>query len=93
MAQVCTVIQADPQSLATALAALNSEVLIVEKTSSAGKFLIVHQSPSTGQTYSVIAGDPAKLAGELQTLATGGATVNFVAATFSASHYVIGYVP
>jgi nitrate reductase NapAB chaperone NapD len=92
MAQVCTVIQADPQSLADALTALNSEVLIIEKTSSAGKFLVIHQSPSTSQTFEVIMGDPAKLADSLQTIITGGATVNIVCPTFSASHYVIGYV-
>ena len=50
MAQVCNVIQADPTSLAAALLALNKEVLIIEKTSSAGKFLVVSQAPATGQT-------------------------------------------
>ena len=92
MAQICTVIQADPNSLALALAALNKEVSIVEKTASAGKFLVVSQLPSTGQTFEVIAGDPDTLAASIAALITGGSVINFVAPTFSASHYVVGYV-
>lgn len=92
MAQVCTVIQADPDSLAAALAALNKEVLLVEKTASNGKFLIISQSPSTGQTFSVIAGDPDMLATSLSTLVGGGSVIGFVSSTFSSAHYVIGYV-
>lgn len=92
MAQVSQVIQADPNSLALALAALNEEVLIVEKTASAGKFLVVSQAPSTGQTFEVIAGDPDTLSASLNTLIGGGATIDIIAATFSAAHYVVGYV-
>ncbi len=92
MAQVCNVIQADPNSLAVALAALGKEVLIVEKTSSAGKFLVISEAPSTSQTFVVIAGDPEKLASSIATLVSGGATINLITPTFSASHYVVAYV-
>ncbi len=89
MAQSCTVIQADPDSLALALAALNEEVLLVEKTVSAGKFLVVSQTPSTSQTFTVIAGDPDKLADEINTMIGGGSTIDLVISTFSAAHYVV----
>ena len=92
MAQVCNVIQADPASLAIALAALNKEVLHVEKTSSAGKFLVISEAPSTSQLFVVIAGDPDKLASELSALITAGKTINVVTQTFSSSHYVVAYV-
>ena len=92
MAQTCTVIQADPNSLALALAALGKNVSIVEKTSSSGKFIVVSEAPSTGQTFIVITGDPAKLALDISALIVGGHTIDFVAPTFSASHYVVGYV-
>lgn len=92
MAQVSQVIQADPNSLAAALTALNKEVLIVEKTASAGKFLVISQAPSTGQTFAVIAGDPDKLATSLAALVGLGNDINIVSPTFSAAHYVIGYV-
>jgi len=92
MAQTSIVIQADPNSLAAALTALNREVLIVEKTASAGKFLVISDTPSTGQIFSVIAGDPDKLATSMATLIAGGKVINFIAPTFSAAHYVIGYV-
>lgn len=92
MAQVCDVIQADPNSLALALAALGRKVTIVEKTSSSGKFIVISDAPSTGQTFVVITGDPAKLSLDISTLIDGGHTIDFVASTFSASHYVVGYV-
>jgi hypothetical protein len=88
MAQNCTVIQADPATLAVELAALNEEILIVQKTASAGKFIVVSQAPSTSQTFTVVAGDPDKLASEIDTIALG-ATVNLVIPTFSAAHYVV----
>lgn len=92
MAQVCNVIQADPTSLATALAALNREILIIEKTSSAGKFLVISEAPSTGQSFTVITGDPDKLASSIATIVSGGDTINLVTPTFSASHYVVVHV-
>jgi hypothetical protein len=92
MAQVCNVIQADPASLAIALAALNKEVLQIEKTASAGKFLVISEAPSTSQLFAVIAGDPDKLASALATLIGAGRTINVVTQTFSASHYVVAYV-
>ena len=92
MAQTSTIIQAYPNSLSLALAALNRKVTIVEKTSSSGKFIVISDSPSTGQTFVVITGDPAKLSLEITNIIGGGHTVDFVASTFSASHYVVGYV-
>jgi hypothetical protein len=92
MAQICNVIQADPDTLALALAALNREVLIIEKTQSAGKFLVISEAPSIGQIFQVIAGDPDKLASDLTALIVGGKTINVVTPTFSASHYVVVYV-
>jgi hypothetical protein len=89
MAQVSQVIQADPTSLAAALLALNQEVLLVEKTSSAGKFLVVSEAPSTSQTFTVITGDPDKLAASVAALVSGGDTINLIIPTFSASHYVV----
>ena len=90
MAQICRVIQADPQSLATALLALNEQVLIVEKTASSGKFLVVSKTPSTGQSFVVILGDPQKLSDEVATLAVSN-TVSLIIPTFSASSYVVVY--
>lgn len=89
MAQVSQVIQADPTSLAAALLALGRQVLLVEKTSSAGKFLVISEAPSTSQTFSVITGDPDKLAASVTTLVAGGKTINIIIPTFSASHYVV----
>lgn len=91
MAQVCDVIQADPKSLALALAALGKNVSIVEKTSSSGKFLVVSQAPSTSQTFLVITGDPDKLAADLTALVGAGSIINLIIPTFSASHYVVVY--
>jgi hypothetical protein len=88
MAQNCTVIQADPWTLASDLAALNEEILIVEKTSSNGKFIVLSQSPATGQNFAVVSGDPDKLAGEINTIALTE-DVKLVIPTFSASHYVV----
>jgi hypothetical protein len=91
MAQTCTVIQADPNTLATALAALSSGVSIVEKTTSAGKFLVIEDTTVASQTFVVIAGDPDKLAADLTALVSGGATIDLIIPTFSASHYVVAY--
>jgi hypothetical protein len=92
MAQTSQVIQADPKSLALALTALGRKVTIVEKTASSGKFLVISESPSAGQTFVAITGDPAKLAADVTALIVGGHTINFIAPTFSAAHYVVGYV-
>ena len=91
MAQSCTVIQADPWTLASELGSAGAGVAIVEKTSSAGKFLVVLDSAISGQTFEVIAGDPDKLAAELTTLVGGGSVINLIIPTFSASHYVVAY--
>ena len=92
MAQVSQVIQADPTSLAAALLALNKKVLIVEKTSSAGKFLVISEAPAIGQLFVVIAGDPDKLANSIAALVAGGKTIQVIIPTFSASHYIVVYV-
>jgi hypothetical protein len=91
MAQTCTVIQADPWTLATQLASLARTIQIVEKTSSAGKFLIVSDTPATSQIFLVITGDPAKLASSIQTLIGTGKIIDIIIPTFSASHYVVVY--
>jgi len=89
MAQVCTIIQADPDTLAVELAALNAEVLILEKTSSAGKFIVIHQTPSTSQNFAVVAGDPDTISLAIGAIVTGGDTVQIVSPTFSASKYLV----
>lgn len=89
MAQVCSVIQADPNTLATSLAALNREVLLVQKTSSAGKFIVISEAPAVSQTFTVISGDPDKLASDMAAIVLGGDTIDLVIPTFSASHYVV----
>ena len=91
MAQISTVIQADPWSLVTALTALPGNVSIVEKSSSAGKFIVVYDNSTDDQTYQVIAGDPDKLALEINALITSGKNIWFVTPTFSASHYVVAF--
>jgi len=91
MAQTCRVIQADPNTLAAELTALNEDVTVVEKTSSAGKFIVVSEAPSSGQTFVVIAGDPDTLSGGVNALITGGANIDLIVPTFSASHYVVVY--
>lgn len=91
MAQVCTVIQADPATLATHLAALGEQVLIVEKTKSAGKFVVISESPSTSQQFEVIAGDPESLSTAIQNLIDVGVTIDLIIPTFSAAHYVVVY--
>jgi hypothetical protein len=91
MAQMCNVIQADPWTLATQLGAYTAGVTLVEKTSSAGKFLVVVDSTLPANTYAVIAGDPSKLALDLNTLVLAGKVIQLVIPTFSASHYVVAY--
>jgi nitrate reductase NapAB chaperone NapD len=89
MAQLCTVIQADPQALATALTALAGTIEIVEKTTSAGKFLVVYDSAPSSQAIVVITGDPESLAASLNTIISGGDLIELIIPTFSASHYVV----
>lgn len=91
MAQQSLVIQADPWTLATELSALPTGAKIVEKTSSSGKFIVVIDDAITGQSHDVIAGDPDALTAAINVLIAGGASIDFVAPTFSASHYVVGY--
>lgn len=94
MAQVCQVIQADPDTLAAELNTLAStnEIKIVEKTRSAGKFIVISDdSGSTSQVVSVIAGDPDKLASELASIISTPYTLEIVAETFSSAHYIAVY--
>jgi hypothetical protein len=91
MAQVCTVIQADPNSLKTALDTLaaSNEIQIVLKTKSSGKFLVIYDDTATAsQSVTVIVGDPDKLASEITTIASTD-TIDLVSSTFSASQYVV----
>jgi hypothetical protein len=89
MAQLCTVIQADPQTLVTALSALAGTIQVVEKTTSAGKFLVVYDDAASTQSITVISGDPDKLASSLNTIIGGGDLIELIIPTFSASHYVV----
>lgn len=92
MAQVTTVIQADPTSFAAALNTLAAanEIQIISKTGSSGKFLVVYDNAgTTGQVASVIAGDPDKLSSDIAALIALPSTVEIVTQTFSASHYVV----
>lgn len=89
MAQSCTVIQADPWSLAEALAAIPANVVIIEKSTSAGKFIVVTDDSADDQEYTVIVGDPDKLATELNAIITLGKDIIWVAPTFSAAHYLV----
>lgn len=91
MAQSCTIIQADPWTLASELGSIGSGVSIVEKTSSAGKFLVILDSAISGQTFEVITGDPDKLASDVAALVGAGSVINLIIPTFSASHYVVAY--
>lgn len=89
MAQISTVIQADPWKLATSLAALPGNVQIAEKSASAGKFIIVYDNTADDQTYTVVVGDPDKISASINTMITGGATIDLIIPTFSAAHYIV----
>ncbi len=89
MAQVCSVIQADPWTLATELDALAEEILFVEKTASSAKYLVVSEAPAASQNFTVIVGDPDKLASDLQAIIDGGDTIDLIIPTTSAAHYVV----
>jgi hypothetical protein len=92
MAQTCTVIQADPTSLVEALVALaaTEEIQLVQKTSSAGKFLVISEAPSTGQQLAVVVGDPDKLKDDINFfISIYGVSIDLVIPTFSAAHYVV----
>jgi hypothetical protein len=70
---------------------LPGNVSIAEKSSSAGKFIVVYDDSSDDQLYSVISGDPAKLASEINALIALGRIIWAVVPTFSAAHYVVVY--
>lgn len=91
MAQQSLVIQADPWTLQQELTGLAVGVKIVEKTSSSGKFIVITDDALNGQTYEVIAGDPDALSLAVNILIGAGAIIDFIAPTFSASHYLVGY--
>lgn len=94
MAQVCQVIQADPDTLAAELNTLAStnEIIHVVKTKSAGKFLVISDDAgSTSQIASVITGDPDKLVDDLDAIIATPYTIDLVVETFSAAHYVAVY--
>lgn len=89
MAQQCTVIQGDPWTLASELQALAGNVLIVEKSSSSGKFIVVYDTVAVTQNFQVIMGDPEKVASEINALALAGDEPLLIIPTFSSSHYVV----
>jgi len=89
MAQVCTVIQGDPQSLVSQLLNLNGNVLIVEKTTSAGKFIVIYDTIYANQTFTIVSGDPQKLSSDIAALITSGKVIDLIASTFSASQYLV----
>jgi hypothetical protein len=89
MAQQCTVIQGDPATLASKLDQLNGNILIVEKSSSAGKFIVVYDTVAAVQNFQVIMGDPEKVAAEINALILAGNEPLLIIPTFSASHYVV----
>lgn len=94
MAQVTRVIQADPWTFAASLNTLaaTEQIQIIEKTASAGKFLVISDNAApTGQTAVVISGDPQKLSDEINAIIALPATVEIVTPTFSAAHYVVVY--
>ena len=93
MAQSCTVVQADPNSLKDAINALaaTSEITWITKTKSAGKFLVIADNAApAGQQSQVIVGDPASLAAALNVIASTK-TIDLVINTFSAAHYLVVY--
>lgn len=93
MAQVCTVIQADPNTFKAELETLAAanEIKLITKTKSAGKFLVIYDDAgTTGQLVEVIVGDPDLLSGSLTTIAATF-TINIVSDTFSAAHYIVVY--
>jgi hypothetical protein len=86
MAQVARVIQGDPAAVASQLNTLaaTESIKIVEKTFSAGDYIVVSDNAAgTGQTVVVLKGDPAAVAAAMP------ATVNVVCPTFSASQYIV----
>lgn len=94
MAQVSSVIQADPNTFADELNTLaaTNEIQIITKTKSAGKFLVISDdAASTGQVAVVISGDPQKLADDIADIIALPATVEIVSETFSAAHYIVVY--
>ena len=93
MAQVTRVIQADPWTFADQLNVLaaTEKIQIIEKTSSAGKFIVISDDAApTGQTAVVISGDPQKLSDEITALSA--TSIDVLSATFSAAHYIVVYV-
>jgi hypothetical protein len=94
MAQVASVIQADPWKLVSDLNTLaaSNTIQIITKTYSSGKFIIVRENlASTGQTAVVLSGDPATLKSKIDILIAGGASIEIVSPTFSSSYYVVVY--
>lgn len=89
MAQSCIVIQGDPESLKSQLIALAGNIQIVEKTTSAGKFVIVYDTIPVTQNFTVIQGDPQKLSSDINGIIAGGDIISLIIPTFSSSHYLV----
>ena len=89
MAQQCTVIQGDPESLKTQLIALAGNIQVVEKTTSAGKFVVVYDTIPVTQNFTVIQGDPQKLSSDINGIIAGGDIISLIIPTFSSSYYLV----
>lgn len=89
MAQICTVIQGDPWTLASELQAIDGNVTIVEKSSSSGKFIVVYDTISVPKNFQVVMGDPEKVASDINALVLAGDSSLLIIPTFSSSHYVV----
>jgi len=86
MAQATRVISGDPASVAAQLNTLaaTEELLIIEKTFSAGDYIVVSDDTAgTGQNAIVLKGDPNSIAALMP------AAVDIVCPTFSASQYLV----
>jgi hypothetical protein len=89
MAQLCTVIQGDPWTLKDQLIALAGNIQVVEKTTSAGKFIVIYDTVPLAQNFTLISGDPQKLSSEINAIIAGGSLIDLIIPTFSSSHYLV----
>lgn len=92
MAQIAQVMKGDPATVADELIALaaTNELLIIEKTFSSGEYVVVSDDAAgTGQSVSVLKGDPATVVVDFGGL---GPQIDIVAPTFSAAQYIVVHV-
>lgn len=94
MAQQVTTVKGDPNWVKSLLQtiALTNSLQIIEKTNSAGQFIVLYDDAApTGQTVEVLRGDPTTINQQLNVLIAGGATIEIICTTFSASYYLVVY--